>query len=417
MTEAGIDSLTRREARRIALGAQGLGQARPARPGCRGVLDLADRLGLFQIDSVNVLVRAHYMPAFSRLGAYDRAHIETAAWSGAPKLFEYWGHEASLLPVALQPLLRWRMEAAARGTGTWAQVARHARENPARIVEILAEIADRGALAAADLRGAGKATGGWWGWSEGKTALEYLFWSGRLGIKTRRGAFERVYDLPERILPPEILALPTPEPADAHRDLVRTAARSLGVATSGDMAAYFRLSPETARGRVAELVESGELRPVAVEGWSASAYLWHEAALPSRATARRLLSPFDPLLWERARTERLFGFRYRLEIYTPAHKREHGYYVLPFLYKDRLAARVDLKAERGGTGCLMVLGAQIEPGHRSGEVAEALWAELRLMADWLGLERIVVSEAGEFCATLREAGATATRIAEPIAGE
>lgn len=396
------ERLGAKEARRIALAAQGLHKARPGRPGRSAVMGLADRLGLFQIDSVNVLVRAHYMPAFSRLGAYDRALIDKAAWSHPPRLFEYWGHEASLLPVALQPYLRWRMAAAAHGSGTWAGLARFAAEQPRQVAAALAAIEDRGALSAAELEGAGKAKGGWWGWSDGKTALEFLFWSGRIGVSTRRGAFERVYDLPHRFLPPAILAQPTLAPADAQRHLVRVAARSLGIATGSDLAAYFRLSPQVARDRVAELLESGELRAVTVEGWTPAAYLWHAAEVPNRVTGRRLLSPFDPLIWERPRTERLFGFRYRLEIYTPAHKREHGYYVLPFLDRDRLAARVDLKADRAA-GSLLVLGADVEPRCRPGETAEGLAGELRRMASWLGLGRIVIGETGNFCATLRQA--------------
>ena len=392
-------SLTGREARRIALKAQGFVEPSPARPRIGDVLGLVARLGLIQIDSVNVLTRAHYVPAFSRLGAYDTTLIDRAAWTGARRLFEYWGHEASLLPVEVHPLLRWRMEAAARGTGTWVNVARAARESPARIAEILAEIRDRGPLAAADLHGASKGQGGWWGWSEGKTALEYLFWSGRVGVRTRRGAFERVYDLPERILPGEILDLPTPSQAEAQRGLLRIAARALGIATGGDLAAYFRLAAEEARPRIADLVEAGEILPATVEGWTAPAYLWPGAEAPARISARRLVSPFDPLLWERPRTERLFGFRYRLEIYTPAHKREHGYYVLPFLMNDRLVARFDLKAERRERR-LVVAGAHHESHGKAGAVAEAAWPELRRLAAWLGLDTVTVAPMGALAAAL-----------------
>ena len=386
-------TLSLREARRVALRAQGLLRARPPRPKRHHVLGVVDRLGLIQIDSVNVLARAHYMPAFSRLGPYETTLLDRAAWTGRRRLFEYWGHEASLLPVETQPLLRWRMEGASRGIGTWARMARFAEEQPHTIRETLAEIVDRGPLAAADLRDAGEAKGPWWGWSDGKLALEYLFWSGRVGVTARRGAFERIYDLPERFLPPEILALPTPREADAQRGLIRIAGRALGIATSKDLGAYFRMSPADARPRIGELVEAGELIPVVVEGWRDPAFLIEGLEAPARASARCLLSPFDPLLWERDRTERLFGFRYRLEIYTPSHKREHGYYVLPFLLKDRLVARLDLKAERASRH-LVVAAAHSEPGCNPEEVAAALLPELSAMAAWLGLSEIVVRPNG-----------------------
>ncbi len=395
---SGID-LGLREARRIALRAQGLTRARPAQPTRRDVLGVVNRLGLVQLDSVNVLARAHYMPAFSRLGPYDTAILDQAAWSGRRRLFEYWGHEASLLPVGTQPLLRWRMERAARGKGTWSHLQRFAAEQPHVVRETLAEITDRGPLAAADLQNAGKAKGPWWGWSDGKLALEYLFWRGEVGVPARRGAFERVYDVPERFMPPAVLALPTPAEADAQRGLVRIAAQALGVATATDLASYFRLPRTDAGRRIDELVEAGELIGAAVETWRAPAFLAAGADVPARVRARCLLSPFDPLLWERDRAERLFGFRYRIEIYTPSHKREHGYYVLPFLLNDRLVGRLDLKADRAKR-CLVVAAAHNEPDCGPETVAEAMAPELRSLAAWLDLETIVTEANGSLAPLL-----------------
>jgi len=241
--------------------------------------------------------------------------------------------------------------------------------------------------------------GTWWGWSEGKRALEYLFWSGQLAVAGRRGNFERLYDLPERVLPAEILASPTPAEADAQRMLVSLAARALGIGTEGDFVRYFRLGPE-AKERVAELVETGELIPLEVAGWNRPAYLHRDAARPRRLAANALVSPFDPLLWERDRAERLFGFRYRIEIYVPAHKRTHGYYVLPFLMGDRFAARVDLKADRQ-EGMLHVLAAYAEEATDRAAVAEALVPELAALAAWLGLARVKIAGRGDLAPAVR----------------
>jgi len=385
--------LSRAEARRIALAAQGFADPPPRgathRRHLRRVLD---RTALLQIDSVNVLVRAHYLPLYARLGPYPRALLEQAAWGERRSLFEYWAHEASLLPLEHQPLLRWRMARAERGEGIWGRLQPFAGARRPEAHAILQRLAAEGPLAASDLEGA-KGPGGWWGWSDAKSALEWLFWSGQISAVARRPSFERVYDLTGRVLPPRILAAPTPEPADAQRELLRLAARALGIATAGDLRDYFRLSPEDAKPRLAELVEAGELTPVRVEGWTSPAYLHHAARVPRRVRASALLAPFDPLIWERSRTERLFGVRYRLEIYTPADKRLHGYYVLPFLLGERLAARVDLKADRA-TGRLLVQGAHAEP-EGPADLAERLAAELRAMAGWLGLERLEVRRSGD----------------------
>ena len=384
-------------ARRIALAAQGLAKPRPAGPiGRRHLLKLLDRLHLHQIDSVNVLARAHYLPAFSRLGPYPREALDALAWGGKPRLFEYWAHEASLLPLDLHPLLRWKMARAERGEAGWKSMQVFRVERKAEADAVLARIAAEGPLAASDFEA--KGNGGWWGWSSAKAALEWLFLTGRITTATRRNSFERVYDLTERVIPARILDLPTPDEADAHRALIERAAWAHGIGTARDLRDYFRLSPADAAPRIAELVEEGMLLPVQVKGWRETAYLHREAKRPRRAEGRALLVPFDPLVWERARAERLFGFRYRIEIYTPAEKRVHGYYVLPFLLRDRIAARVDLKADRAGSA-LLVQSAHAE-SEAPPDTAAELAAELRLMADWLSLERVEVRRKGDLSPAL-----------------
>ncbi len=386
------ETLSIAAARRIALAAQGLAKPRPAGPiGGRQLLKLLDRLHLHQIDSVNVLSRAHYLPAFSRLGAYPRDVLDGLAWGKRPRLFEYWAHEASLLPLDLHPLMRWKMARAERGEVGWKSMQAFRVERRAEADATLARIVADGPLAASDFEA--KGNGGWWGWSSAKAALEWLFLTGRITTATRRNSFERVYDLTERVIPARILSLPTPSGADAHRALIERASRAHGIGTARDLRDYFRLSPADAAPRIAELVEAGALLPVHVKGWRDTAYLHRDAKRPRRAEGRALLVPFDPLVWERARTERLFDFRYRIEIYTPAEKRVHGYYVLPFLLRDRIVARVDLKADRAGSA-LLVQSAHAEPDAPA-DTAEELAAELRLMADWLGLERIEVRPKGD----------------------
>jgi uncharacterized protein YcaQ len=380
--------LSNSEARRIALTAQGLGIRPPpdgiAVPRMRREIG---RLGLLQIDSVNVLVRAHYMPLFSRLGSYDRGALDALAVARSKCFFEYWGHEASLLPIDLQPLLRWRMDRAREGHGIWDRLRPFAGERRAEADALLARIEREGPLAASDVSGP-KASKGMWVWSDAKHALEWLFWAGLVASTHRRGSFERVYDLPERVLPRSVLARPTPDPVDARRDLVARSAEALGVATANDLRDYYRLSPLEARLPIEQLVEEGVLVPVAVRGWQQQAYLHRNARPGRRHRGAALLSPFDPLVWHRPRTERLFGFRYRLEIYTPAHKREHGYYVLPFLMDGALVARVDLKADRKA-GALVVLRTHLEPDAPT-ETMDRLLGELRSMAAWLGLQDVVL---------------------------
>ena len=378
--------------RRIALAAQGFDRARSGTALNAGSLKrTVDRLGLLQIDSVNVLTRAHYLPLFSRLGNYDSSQLDALAWGRKSKrgLFEFWAHEASLLPVSSHPLWRWRMERAAKAHAGDIKNKLHVfrREKAAFIDEVRRQVVDRGPLAASDLdQGTGK-TGPWWGWSDAKFAMEWMFFAGEVTTATRRGAFERVYDLTERVLPADVLALPTPEPAAAQRELLRIASRAMGVATATDLRDYFRLPVADTKARLAELVEAGDLLPVTVEGWAQPAYLDPAARQPRQVEARALLAPFDPLIWERDRTERIFDFHYRIEIYTPIAKRTHGYYVLPFLLGDRLVGRVDLKSDRA-EGQLLVHAVHFEKDVKAKEVAGPLREELQLMVDWLGLERL-----------------------------
>lgn len=394
-------SLSLAQARRLALTAQHFGAGAGGVRGIRTLGTTVGKLGLLQIDSVNVLVRSHYLPLYSRFGGYDADLLDRAAYGGQRRvLFEYWGHEASLLPLALHPLLRWRMERAKRGEGTWASLRRYAKDHAPLIDAALKQIAARGPLGASELEDAGRAKGGWWGWSQGKKTLEWLFWTGAVTTARRRN-FERLYDLTERVLPPEVIAAPTPAKEEAQRRLMTIAARALGVATLRDLRDYFRLPAEDASRRLTELVEEGLLIPVNVEGWKQQAYLSSGARLPRSVNAAALLSPFDSLIWERQRTERLFGFSYRLEIYTPAHKRQHGYYVLPFLLGDRLVARLDLKSDRQRR-CLQVRGGSVEKGIAAAEVAEPLAAQLQLLAQWLRLEQVeIASRRGELMARLR----------------
>jgi uncharacterized protein YcaQ len=395
------DTLSSSQARRIALRAQGFGEPRSgAEATKRDLRRIVERLGVVQIDSVNVLARAHLLPAFSRLGCYRPADLHTLAYGGRKRaLFEYWGHEASLLPVGLQPLFRWRMARAASGKGIYQGLARFGRERRDFIAEVQREIADRGALSAGELTHRHKGTSGWWGWSDSKLALEWLFWAGAVTTATRRGTFERVYDLTERVLPHAVIGAPTPPEADAQRDLLRIAARAMGVASERSLRDYFRLGPSDARARIAELVQAGELRPVSVAGWREAGLVHREAKIPRRVEARALLAPFDPLIWQRERAEALFGVRIRLELYTPKDRRSFGYYVLPFLLGDTIVARVDLKADRAAS-VLRVQSAHAESGVGAGTIAAPLVDELRLMAAWLGLEKVKAEPGGDLAAAL-----------------
>jgi uncharacterized protein len=394
--------ISRREARRIVLRAQGFADRRPrAEPGRPALRRVLGRTALLQIDSVNVVVRAHYMPTFSRIGPYPTATLDRMVWRRPRELFEYWGHEASMLPVALHPLLRWRMAK----LHPWGRTQTMQKERPDFLRNVLREVRERGPIGAGELASAGaRRLGPWWDRSDEKIALEVLFWAGEVTTARRRG-FERLYDLPERVLPPEVLAAPTPSVEDAQRALVALAGASLGVGTERDLRDYFRLRPDEARPRVLELVEEGVLRPVTVEGWRQPAYLHRDASVGGvgrRVRARALLAPFDPLVWERDRTERLFGMRYRIEIYVPEPQRVHGYYVMPFLLDEDLVARVDLKADRAG-GVLRVVAAHIEEGRSAAACAAPLAEELASMAGWLGLGGVVAAGSGELDRALRAA--------------
>jgi uncharacterized protein len=389
------------EARRIALAAQQFGNASGAPRDVAGISEFVRRLGAVQIDSVNVLVRSHYLPAHSRFGSYDSTLLDRAAYAdGERMLFEYWGHEASLMPVELYPLMRWRMERALRGEGTWKRLTRYATRHKPLVAAALEQIRERGALGASELDGAGKSKGSWWGWSQGKEILEWLFWTGVVTTARRRN-FERLYDLTERVLPEHVRNAATPSKEQAQRELMTISARALGVATQRDLRDYFRLPTADAKERLNELLEAGVLEPVSVETWQQQAYLYRGAECPRRIKAAALLSPFDSLIWERQRTERLFDFHFRLEIYTPIHKRQHGYYVLPFVFGDRLVARVDLKSERK-LGRLEVRGGSVEAGVDAGKIVKPLAERLDELARWLGLEKFAtISRRGELMRALR----------------
>jgi uncharacterized protein YcaQ len=390
-------------ARRIALAAQGFGRPRPTTAARAGALRaMIDQLGLLQLDSVNVLSRAHYLPAFSRFGPYDTAILDDLAWGPRRELFEYWAHEASLLPARLEPFLRWRMARA--HLDAWGGV-RAAAADTELIARVRAAVTERGPARIRDLglvkAEAGPCTGGLWNWGDEKRAIEYLFWSGEVS-SARRVNFERHYDLAERVHPAAVRDVPTPPVGLAQQELIRVAARALGVGTEADLRDYFRLPAVESRTAVAALVESGELVAVTVDGWRHQAYLWPDSRRPRSIAARALLSPFDSLIFFRERVERIFGFRYRIEIYTPAEKRVHGYYVLPFLLGEALVARVDLKADRG-VGVLRVSGAFGEDGIDPVYVATELAAELGELARWLGLDTVEVRPNGDLAGPLATA--------------
>jgi uncharacterized protein len=406
--------LSAEQARRLALAAQGFGRPRPTgRVDARHLRRAIDDVGLLQLDSVNVFCRSHYMPVYSRLGPYPQEALDRLAWHEDGKgkagrarrrdLIEYWGHEASLLPVELQPLLRWRM--ARVDALAWKGVRRIAAEQPQLLEFVLDMVRERGPIRASELaaKGRRREPGEMWSWSEEKTALEYLFFSGQV-CAARRVNFERLYDLPERVLPRHVLEAPTPSQEEAQRQLVLIAAKRLGVATEADLGDYFRLPRAESKARVAELAEDGGLVPVRVEGWRRPAYLSTDrpTGLRRAATARALLTPFDSLVWARERTERIFNFRYRIGIYTPAPKRVYGYYVLPFLLGDRLVARVDLKSDRQA-GVLRVRSAFAEPDVDTALVAEELAEELQPLSNWLGLSGVSVASKGDLAAPLRRA--------------
>ena len=385
--------LSNATARRIALAAQGFADPRPTgRITAAHLRRTLRRVGLLQLDSVNVLVRSHYLPIFSRLGPYPRVLLDSYAYRRR-NLFEYWGHAASLIPVEYFPLFRHRMDKESR----W-RLNEIAEKRPEFVAAVLEEVRAHGRLAVGELAEPGERAGTWWGWGEGKLALEYLFSRGLI-TTAGRPTFTRVYDIAERVIPEQHF---NAEPASAEValcELLMLAARHLGVSTAQDLADYYRLPPRQTRKTLLELVKGGQLEPVEVDGWKAEAFLHPEARIPRLIEARALLSPFDSLVWNRDRTERLFGFRYRIEIYTPESKRQYGYYVLPFLMGQDIVARVDLKSDRQ-TGQLLARASHAEHRVDKDAVAAALAEELRSMAEWLGLAEVVVVPKGDLAPAL-----------------
>lgn len=408
-------TLSLAEARRLAIASQGFGK-RPATPTLDHVRRLAAKVHAFQIDSVNVLARAHYVPAFARLGPYKTSAIDTLAYRKR-ELFEFWGHAACLLPISLYPIVRYRMN----GDATREYMR---TERGAALARVYADVAERGPLTAAELTEPGKRSGKWWGWGDGKARLEFLYDSGLVAIAGRR-RFERLYDVADRVIPRPALDAPAPSREEAMKQLICLGAAAHGVGTRSDVVNYFdtdgwrdRLPPgpwwerkqDKNGGRskpiskrlVAELVEEGRLLLATVEGWSEPAFIAPGARVPSTVDVRALVAPFDSFVWERDRIDRLFGMKYRIEIYTPQAKRVYGYYVFPFLLGDTLVGRCDLKADRQ-RNVLMVRSAHLEPGQNAARVAGPLADELELVRAWLELDRIEVSRRGGLAASLRRA--------------
>lgn len=382
------------ETRRVALAAQGFADPRPTgRIDRRHLRRVLDRIGVIQIDSVNVLVRSQELPLFARLGPHPRSMIQDATAAG--ELFEYWVHEASHVPTEHHHLYRWSM----RQPHRWAAFRNVMDTRPEYLESVFEHVAINGPVAAGDLKQRVGKKGTWWDYDDGKVALEALFYSGRLTARRRSNDFARMYDIPERMIPADVLARSAMPEVEARKELLVLAAKYHGVGTLTDLCDYHRMKPAVCRPLFAELVEEGRLTPVAVEGWDKQAYMHPEAAIPRKISARALLSPFDPVVWNRERTERIFGFRYRIEIYVPQPKRQYGYYVLPFLLGDELVGRVDLKADRA-TGTLLVQSAWGEPGIPEGDVAGELYEELRLLSGWLQLERIEIVGRGDLSAAL-----------------
>ena len=398
-----LTSLSQARARRIALAAQGFLDPPHTPPTMRTLSRTLERTGVLQVDSVNVLQRAHYMPLYSRMGPYDVDLVRRASETRPRRMVEYWAHVQAFMPVELWPVMRHRMARYRDGKHKWwgSEVTDDLTDN------LLAEITDRGAATARDLDdGLPRSKEHWgWNWSNTRRALDYMFMVGDVAIAGRNSQFEIRYDLPERVIPREHLEAPTPSEHDAVKELVRRAARSHGVGTLRDLADYYRLRSVPGQHQsgaapiVAELVEEGELLPVTIEGVKRPAYLHRDARIPRRVNARSLLSPFDPVVWERERTERLFDFHYRIEIYVPPPKRVHGYYVLPFLLRDQIVARVDLKADRAA-GRLIVKAAYAERDAPE-DTADELSAELRDLAQWLDLSAIEIEPQGDLAPALR----------------
>jgi uncharacterized protein YcaQ len=415
-----VITLSLPEARRLAVASQGFG-TKPATASVAHVRKLAARLHAIQIDSVNVLARAHYIPAFARLGPYPMDALDSLVYRKR-ELFEYWGHAACLLPISLYPLVRYRMHAA--------KTQEYMRtERGAYTASVYAEVAEHGPIAASELSNPGKRSGNWWGWGDGKAAIEHLYNAGLVAIARRRG-FERLYDIAERVIPRAALDAPAPPREEAMKQLICLGAKACGVGTAGDITGYLHVdgwrdrrlsepfrepkSPDVRRAKpigkrlVSELVEEDRLLAVHVDGWTEPAYMPPGVRVPRAVDARAFVTPFDSLVWERSRMERLFGMKYTIEIYTPEPKRVYGYYVFPFLLGDTLVARCDLKADRQRK-VLMVQSAFLEPGHDARRVIPELADELRQLQAWLELDRIEVGERGDLAAKLRGSVRSAAR--------
>ena len=392
--------LTKIEARRIALHAQGFqNQNRNTKKNWSAIAATIKDLHLLQIDSVNVLVRSHYLPLFSRLGNYDRSVLDNHTLEATNRhVFECWSHEASLVPMEMHPLMRWRMNRARSGNGTYRSMSQFAKDEKVFLKKTIQHIRKNGPMGASSIPGSGKGEGGWWGWSKGKMTMETLFDQG-LVTTHRRDKFERIYDLPERVIPSEILNSTTPSEPETFRKLISLSAQALGVATEFDLRDYFRLPIAETKTAIAECVENGDLISVKVDGWTKPAYIHKSTKLPRKAGGTALLSPFDPLCWERDRTERLFNFHYRIEIYTPQPKRKFGYYVLPFLNGEDISGRVCLKADRE-SGTLRANAVHHEEMVDQSETAKAMAGELVKMAQWLGLPNIEVKKSGNLASAL-----------------
>ncbi|HDH03578.1 MAG TPA: winged helix-turn-helix domain-containing protein [Actinobacteria bacterium] len=379
------------QAVRAQLGAQGFGDPRPGGSvDVRHFRRMIRRIALLQIDSVNVLTRSHYLPVFARLGPYDRGRLDRFIYDG-PEMFEYWSHEQAYTPIGLHSATRFKM-AASEGRG-WKRIAEIERDHPGYIDAVLDEVGERGPISSRLLDDPGERTGPWWGYGKGKIALEWLFTIGKVAV-AKRANFERFYDLPERVIPPEVLAQQTLDPASAHRVRVSAAVKALGVGTVKDVADYFRMKVTETAEALDALVDTGEATRVDVSEWGRPAYADPELVIPRTISGIALLSPFDPVVWDRARAERMYGFHYRIEIYTPEPKRVFGYYVLPILFDGQLVGRVDLKADRQA-GVLRAKGAFAEPGVDRKALAPVLATELESMAGWLGLGEVEVGNNGD----------------------
>jgi uncharacterized protein YcaQ len=385
------------QARRIALAAQGFAEPRPkGKIDIRHLRKVVDRVGVVQLDSVNVVARAHFFPFFARLGNYPMDLANRLGWESG-EMVEYWAHEAALLPVANWPLFRHRMDR----NWHWASMSKWMAENEAVMDQVVAEVRERGALRPSDLDShANGERGPWWAWSDAKLALEALFFTGRLTV-SRRMNFVRVYDLPERVLPGPVLNTEI-EHDEAVRRLLRMAVRHHGIGTVPDLADYYRMKATTSAPILRAMAEAGEIDNVEVPGWKGPVYMDPEARIPRAVKGIALLCPFDPVIWFRPRTERLFNFHYRIEIYTPPPKRTYGYYVFPILLDGELVGRIDLKGDRQA-GLLRARGSYVEEGQDPKRIAGPLAEELGVMAEWLGLSNATVEKKGNLSAALGRA--------------